>query len=111
MQRMLVHEKHNEIRRRSANLIADAAAVDCHEHWRAPAITGAAGCDSAAIVSSKNEREFQLARYDRYALRFVQKIVRYALIRRAHDLVKNLCCLVSPRYVVFAVRSDRGHGR
>ena len=85
---MLVHDQHDNISVRPANLETKASAFQTHRCWRAPSRMMPAAHDvSLSILSADYESSLLHARYNRNTIRFTQQILRDTLIGRVHNFV------------------------
>ena len=111
MQCMLVHEEHDEVRRRASNLVSHAPSFDGDEHRSAPSLRGATGSHSATVVTSKNEGKLHIPGNDGNTLCRFQQVMRYAPIWRIHDFLEDLSGLAGSGSIVLAVGRDRDLSR
>src|ERR1700683_1292474 len=104
LQCVIVHKEHHEIGGRAPDLITHAAAVNGHKHGSAPAMPGATGCDSPAVVAAEYKGELHFSWNDGDTFRRCQQILWNALIWSAHDLLEDLGSFVGSASIFLAVR-------
>ena len=89
LQRMIIHEKHDDVRGRAADLIPHASAINGHKQRRTPTMPSAASCQSAAVAAAEYEGKLHVSWDDGDTFCRIQQVLGNALIRRLHDPVEN----------------------
>ena len=107
----IIHHEQNNICLRSANLKPDTSAFNPHRGRGAPAraTAPAAHREPAAILRAEDESGLFHARHDNDAVRFVEQILRDALIGSPHHIGQRFGRSIQPVVDLdFSVRRESG---
>jgi hypothetical protein len=103
MQCMVVHEEHDEVRRRAPNLVSHAPTFNGDEHRSAPSVYGATGCHSTTIAASKDEARLYIPWNNGNTLCRLQQVMWNGLIWRIHNLLEDLGGLADSACILLTV--------